>query len=89
MTGLYERGFNNAKNIVVNEIDVHFAELPVSFHGYKILHLTDLHLDCFEGIEDIICERIDHLDFDLCVLTGDYRQKTHGGFKQILKPLKK
>lgn len=87
--GLYERGFNNAKNIVINEIKLEYDELPLSFNGYKILHLTDLHLDCFKGIEEIICDRISNLEYDICVLTGDFRQKTQGGFKQIIKQMEK
>jgi predicted MPP superfamily phosphohydrolase len=87
--GLYERGCTNARNIAVEEFEVGFIDLPGSFDGYKILHLSDLHLDCIEGTEDIICDRVENLDYDLCVLTGDYRQKTHGGFKQVLGPMKK
>ena len=88
-TSLYQRGYRNAKNIVVKDVETYFSDLPEPFHGYKILHLTDLHLDCYEGIEDIICKKIVDLTYDLCVLTGDYRTKTKGGFKQILNPMKK
>jgi hypothetical protein len=86
---LYETGHRNAKSIVVKEIDINFAELPDSFDSYTILHLTDLHLDSIAGCEDIICERIKGLKYDLCVMTGDYREGIHGGFKQILNPMKK
>jgi len=87
--GLYQRGFRNAQNIVVKEVELCFPDLPEPFHGYTILHLSDLHLDCYEGIEDILCKKIEGLTYDLCVLTGDYRIKTKGGFKQILNPMKK
>ena len=86
---LYRRGYENARKVVVNRLDLRFAEIPESFRGYRILHLTDLHLDCVKGIEDIICDRIQGLEYDLCVITGDYRESTHGGFKQILPPFKK
>ncbi|MCK5323346.1 MAG: metallophosphoesterase [Desulfobulbaceae bacterium] len=87
--GLYEKGRNNALNIVVNKIQIGFLNLPDSFNGYKILHLTDLHLDSTKGIEDTISKKIENLDYDLCVMTGDYRNRTHGNFKQILLPMKK
>ena len=86
---LYEKGCRNAKNIVVREIDVSFTDLPESFDSYRILHLTDLHLDAIEGIENIVCERVQNLQYDLCVMTGDYREGIDGGFKQISNPMKR
>ena len=86
--GLYARGHRNAKDVSVTDVEIPFQNLPKSFDGYKILHLTDLHLDCVKGIENIICEKIKDLNYDLCVITGDYREKIHGTFKQILTPMK-
>ena len=86
---LYHRGYANASNIILRELEIHFVDLPASFHGYTILHLTDLHLDCYNGIEDLICRKIKNLPCDLCVLTGDFRVRTRGGFKQILSPMRK
>ncbi len=85
----YQKGYGNAMNVMVKKVEFDFDDLPKSFDGYKILHLSDLHIGCIEGLEDIICERIKNLNYDLCVLTGDYRRDTHGGFKNILKPMKK
>ena len=89
ITNLYEKGQRNARNITVKAINIEFADLPNRFHGYRILHMTDLHLDGLDGIDDTICEIIRNLRYDLCVLTGDYRVKTHGGFKRILEPMRK
>ncbi|NOY57520.1 MAG: metallophosphoesterase [Calditrichaeota bacterium] len=85
----YGIGNDNSKNIIVNRIDVPAPHCPDAFDGYKILHLSDLHLDCVKGLDDIICDRLQNLSCDLCVITGDYREKTHGGYKQILGPLQK
>jgi len=89
LTGLYTRGFNNALDIQLKEIILSFPNLPESFDGYKILHLTDLHLDIIEGLENKILSVIQGIDADLCVMTGDYRKDTSGEFRQILEPLKK
>jgi predicted MPP superfamily phosphohydrolase len=86
---LYQRGCRNATDIAVQEIDIGFGHLPKAFDGYRILHLTDLHLDGGEPIEHIVCRRIENLQYDLCVLTGDYRERTHGSFKAMLKPMEK
>jgi uncharacterized protein len=87
VTPLYRIGLENAQRIVVNTVDLHFDDLPRAFHNYRILHMTDLHLDLIPGYEKIICEQIADLSVDLCVLTGDYRDRTSGSFKDILKAL--
>jgi len=87
--GLYKKGLKNAKNIHINEFTLEFQNLPEKFDGYKLLHLSDLHLDTLPGIEDIIIEKIQNLKYDLCVMTGDYRKNTLGRFKQIINPMKK
>jgi hypothetical protein len=51
LTRLYDRGRRNADRIVVNRIDLPFADLPEAFHGYTLLHMTDLHVDFMPGID--------------------------------------
>ena len=85
---LYKKGYNNSKNLIVKKIIISFADLPEYFDSYRILHLTDLHLDSIDGMETIICERIRDLHYDLCVMTGDYRERIDGGFKKILNPMR-
>ena len=86
---LYNRGIRNALSVQVNRQDLTFSQLPAAFDGYKILHLTDLHLDALPGIEAVICEKIATLEYDLCVLTGDYRKLTIGSFEEVIAPLGK
>jgi predicted MPP superfamily phosphohydrolase len=88
-TPLFHTGHQNALRIVLNRVDLTFDDLPESFHGYTILHMTDLHLDFVPGIENTICSHMANLDVDLCVLTGDYREKTSGGLKSILLPIQR
>ncbi|MEA3504308.1 MAG: metallophosphoesterase [Bacteroidota bacterium] len=85
--GYYEKGVSNAQNIEINKIDLYFKSLPLSFDGFTILHLSDLHIDSLPGQEDKIIEKISNLKYDICLLTGDYRKNTSGSFKSILKPL--
>ena len=87
--GVHERGFRNAKNLVINHIGIRFPDLPPSFDNYTILHLTDPHFDARDGFDDIICEKIKDLKVDLCVLTGDYRRKIFGEYEQVLAPMKR
>ena len=84
ITGLYRRGFNNFKNIQIVENEFYLRNLPSSFIGFRIAHLSDLHLDINPEITDIIINKINKLDYDLCVLTGDFRFHTHGDYNQCL-----
>ena len=80
MTRLHQRGKENAQDIRVVEHELFFEQLPAAFDGYRILHLTDLHIDSLPGIEDAISERVAPLRYDTCVLTGDYRLHTFGEY---------
>jgi len=89
LTGWHKRGLRNAQNLVFSEIVVEFTDLPESFHDYTILHLTDLHLDFVQNFEYIVTEKIKGISCDLCVITGDYRKKTHNGYRQVIEPMKR
>jgi len=81
---LYDVGHRNAKNVALHPLSLSFDSLPKSFHDYTILHLTDLHLDAIDGIEEHIASTVRSVACDLCVMTGDYREKTSGSYRQIL-----
>jgi len=84
ISGLWARAVRNSLNYEVIEHPVNFSSLPASFHGFKILHLSDLHL---EGIADqgqALQQTINHLEYDLCVITGDFRLLTYGDHEQTL-----
>ena len=85
----YEKGFQNAGRIVLNQVPIEVSTLPAAFESYKILHITDLHLDSLAGVEDTICELIDGISFDLCLFSGDYTREMAGPFEHILGRVKK
>lgn len=83
VTGLYRRGMRNALDIVLNEIELEFDTLPPDFDGYRILQISDPHLDALDDLGPSIANLIRHTHVDLCALTGDYRFKVHGSFDKI------
>jgi predicted MPP superfamily phosphohydrolase len=87
--GQYQRGLDNALNIVIRDLELRFARLPRAFEGFSILHISDPHLDGMPGIEDRILELCRGRDFDLCVMTGDYRTELHGPFRAVMASLQK
>lgn len=73
-TGIRARGERNAKSPVLTRHTIRSARLPHAFEGYRILHLTDLHLGGEIDFVEVLRRRLDSLDYDLCVLTGDFRE---------------
>ena len=86
LSPFYQRGINNAAFPVVHEVDLVFDSLPGEFDGYSILHMTDLHLDFIPEISLRICEQIQSIKADLCVMTGDYSDRTCGNYYQEILP---
>jgi len=87
LTGLYWRGVRNAQRIRVNHNYLAFEALPSRFDGFTVLHISDLHVDMNEGAMRRLTELLPGLDYDLCVLTGDYRGATFGAFDAALEGL--
>jgi predicted MPP superfamily phosphohydrolase len=84
LSGLYWQGRRNAAKLRIRQNDVVSRRLPAVFGGFRILHLSDLHTDISEEAMRRLLELLPGLDYDLCVLTGDYRGMTFGPFGQCL-----
>jgi uncharacterized protein len=83
-TGLYWRARQNAERILVKRNDVTFKTLPPLFEGFTILHISDLHVDMNEVAMNRLIELVGSMQYDVCVLTGDYRGRTFGPFQPAL-----
>jgi predicted MPP superfamily phosphohydrolase len=81
---LYGRARRNALDIEITHNDIHIPGLPRRFHGFKLLHLSDLHLDMNEQFPFVLSERIQDAVYDVCVLTGDFRYDTYGPLEPAL-----
>ncbi|MFU8816905.1 MAG: metallophosphoesterase [Pseudomonadales bacterium] len=78
VAGLYQRAMRNAHRLLTVEHAAALPGLPQAFDGYRILHLSDLHIDVSEQTAHAIIEAARGVEYDLCVLTGDYRFRTTG-----------
>ena len=83
-TGLYWRARQNAERILVKRNDMRFKTLPPLFEGFTILHISDLHVDMNEVAMNRLIELVGSMQYDMCVLTGDYRGRTFGPFQPAL-----
>lgn len=58
----------------INKVEFSHKDVPAGFDGYRIVHISDLHLDGWKGHEEklarILCE-IDSLQPDVVCFTGD------------------
>jgi uncharacterized protein len=84
LSGLYWQGRRNASELRVKQNEVVLRRLPRPFDGFTILHLSDLHVDMSEEAMDCLFDLLPGLEYDLCVLTGDYRGKTFGPVDLVL-----
>jgi uncharacterized protein len=87
--GQHERGYRNACDLALRDLDHRLTRLPPAFDGFTILHLSDLHLDGMPELVDIILAELDGRRFDLCVLTGDYRTELHGPIGEVMRALRR
>jgi len=85
LVGLYSRGRRNAERLVIRHNLIKSRALPPSFDGFAVLHISDMHVDMNEGAMRRLGELVDGLEYDLCVLTGDYRGKTFGSYEATLE----
>ncbi|MGA3115863.1 MAG: CDP-archaeol synthase [Syntrophobacteraceae bacterium] len=86
--GIYERGKRNALDIEKQEVSFHFPDLPPAFDGYKLLFISDLHIDGLDGLTEKVIEIIRQTPSDMCILGGDYRMETYGPFATALSHLR-
>jgi len=89
LTGLAARGRANVLDLQLRHNELVLPHLPEIFDGYTLLQLSDLHLDSLEAFPDVLAEKISDLEFDTCVLTGDYRFLTHGPHRNALLGLER
>jgi predicted MPP superfamily phosphohydrolase len=87
LTGLYGRGHRNTHRIQIRHNTIELPALPPSFHGFTILHISDLHADMNSGPMQRLTELLPGIAYDICVLTGDFRGQTFGPFEAALDGL--
>jgi predicted MPP superfamily phosphohydrolase len=87
--GIYWRGQRNTERIQVRHNDVRCPRLPRAFNGFTLLHISDLHVDISDGAMNRLEQLLPGLEYDLCVMTGDYRGATFGPFAGALEGMKR
>ncbi|MFT6142130.1 MAG: hypothetical protein ACJAXN_003373 [Psychromonas sp.] len=72
------KGQCNAVNIQLRHNSVKLVDLHPEFQGFTLLHLSDMHLDMDERATMALIARVTEVNYDICVMTGDYRARKYG-----------
>lgn len=78
LSGSYNRVRLNTLKYQTIYQTVSFNNLPEKFNGFKILHISDIHVDGIPDKGESLAKKISSLDYDLCLITGDYRFLSFG-----------
>jgi predicted MPP superfamily phosphohydrolase len=70
--GLKGIGWRNTLKVELNKVKFAFDDLPAEFDGFRILFVSDLHIDNMDELTAKLLEIIDSAEYDICVLGGDY-----------------
>ena len=67
-----DRGVRNVLDVRTEEVEIVLGNLPAGFDNTRILLVTDLHIDGLDWLAEKIISVADVLDYDFCILGGDY-----------------
>lgn len=87
LSGLYERGMSNALSPELTALELSFADLPRAFDGYRILFLSDTHLDSQPELAVRGRELLSGVAVDLIVVGGDLLASRRAPPAAALQPL--
>lgn len=66
------KGYRNSKTLELRHEWIVIPDLPPQFEGFRILHLTDLHMRAGTTLGEELLAVIEEIDPDLVCMTGDY-----------------
>ncbi len=84
ISGLTQWGSRNCADYRVEPVTLVLPALPPEFDGYRIVQLSDLHADMLVDGGAGIISALTCIDYDLAVVTGDYRFESSGDYLPCL-----
>lgn len=70
-TPVFARGRRNALDLRKVEFEIELPGLPSSFDGYRVLQLSDTHLDHLPELAPVARALLDGVEVDMLAVTGD------------------
>ncbi len=90
LTAIYGNVYGRFRH-EVKQVNLTFSNLPASFDGLRIVHISDLHLDGWVGHEKELQKRIDEINAlqpDIICFTGDLVSLSPNELKPFIPILK-
>ena len=84
---LHGRARRNARRIEIRHNHIKLPRLPAAFEDFTLLQISDLHLDMAADFPHALIEAVRQVEYELCVLTGDFRAETFGPYEAALQGL--
>lgn len=81
----WDRAHGEFLNVRVVENVVELRNLPPAFDGFRLLQLSDLHLDIDPKLVDAIREAVRRAEFDRAVVTGDFHNEIGLDFSESMR----
>jgi len=78
--------YDNSR-IAVKEQIIYIDGLPKEFDGFRILQLSDLHGKSFEDDQSMLIDKVNSLEYDIIVFTGDM-EGSNGDMSSFIELLK-
>lgn len=78
------------KQLEVHEVELAFDDLPEDFDGYRIVHLSDMHIGTYNAapeMVDQIVSTVNGLDADMVCFTGDLVNSSPSELDPFMAPL--
>ncbi|PID58432.1 MAG: hypothetical protein CR986_07965 [Ignavibacteriae bacterium] len=79
-------------NITIRKLNLAFPNLPESFNGLKVVQISDFHIGSFLNhanfVKEVV-EKVNSLNPDLILFTGDFVNNVSGEMDKFLKTLSK
>jgi len=77
----------NFLDVRVVEQEWFLPRLPRAFDGFRLLQLSDLHIDLDPALTPVVAKLARETPHDAAVVTGDFRDKTMGDYTPCLREM--
>jgi len=84
LEALCRRNFLNVRLVTREWV---LPRLPPAFEGFRLLQLTDLHLDLETALTPVVERIVREVPHDAAVITGDFRNRTYGDSAACLREI--
>jgi predicted MPP superfamily phosphohydrolase len=74
-------------DVQVRHEELMFPQLPAPFSGFRVLLMSDLHVDQDPELPAIVTEKVRALEVDVACLAGDFRRRILGDHRSALRLL--